>query len=134
MNRIVVSGRLCADPDFRATQSGVSRCTFRIAVPRRFKNADGNTESDFITVVCWRSTADFAAKYLTKGRKVAVDGSFQTRSYDAQDGSKRTVYEIIADSVEALDRAGDAKADAETAVAVQGTGGFTDFDDDELPF
>lgn len=73
-----------------------------MAVQRPFRNSSGNRDADFLTVVAWRQTADFVNKYLTKGRKVAVEGSIQTRSYDAQDGSKRYVTEIIADRVEAL--------------------------------
>ena len=95
-------GNLANDPEPFTTQSGISRSTFRIAVQRRFANAQGVREADFFTVIAWRQTADFCNRYLSKGRKVAVEGSIQNRSYDAQDGSKRYVTEIIADSVEAL--------------------------------
>lgn len=89
-------------------------------------------------MVAWRQTADFCNRYLTKGRKVAVEGTIQTRSYDAQDGSKRYVTEVIADNVEALDRAADAPAAAAPAApaaqAAPGNGDFQEVDDDELPF
>lgn len=141
MNRVVITGNLARDPEAFTTQSGISRSTFTVAVQRRFAGADGHREADFLTVVAWRQTADFCNKYLTKGRKVAVDGSIQTRSYDAQDGSKRYVTEIIADSVEAL---GNANKDngptpppsREGKANKQDSGdGFTEVeDDDELPF
>ena len=106
------------------------RSTFRIAVQRRFANAQGVREADFLTVVAWRQTAEFCNKYLLKGRKVAVEGSVQVRSYDAQDGSKRYVTEIIADSVEALGGHED-KRPADAPNEVQG---FVEVDDDSLPW
>ena len=103
MNKVILIGNLAADPESRTTQSGVSQCTLRIAVQRRFAGPDGKRESDFFNVICWRQTAEFCARYLSKGRRIAVEGSLQTRSYDAQDGSKRFVTEVIADNVEFCD-------------------------------
>lgn len=143
MNKVILIGNLANDPEAFTTQSGVSRSTFRIAVQRRFANAQGVREADFLTVVAWRQSADFCNRYLTKGRKVAVEGSIQTRSYDAQDGSKRYVTEIIADSVEALggrDEGGAARphdngpTPPPAAPAVPASNDFTEVDDDELPF
>lgn len=102
MNKVILIGNLASDPESRTTSSGVATCTFRLAVQRRFANASGVREADFLPIVCWRQTAELCSKYLLKGRKVAVEGSIQTRSYDAQDGTKRYVTEIIADSVEFL--------------------------------
>lgn len=138
MNKVILSGFLANNPESRTTVNGVTTCTFRLAVQRRFANKDGNRESDFLPIVCWRQTADFASRYLLKGRRVAVEGSIQTRSYDAQDGSKRYVTEIIADNIEALDKA-EQKAEAPSDVvekAQQLFGeGFTEVtDDDALPF
>jgi len=144
MNKVILIGNLANDPEARTTQSGISQSTFRVAVQRRFANAQGVREADFLTVVAWRQTADFCNRYLTKGRKVAVEGSIQTRSYDAQDGSKRYVTEIIADSVEALggrDEAGsgaprprDEGPTPPPAVQTPSANDFTEVDDDELPF
>lgn len=131
MNKVILIGNLTADPEARTTQSGISKSTFRIAVQRRFKNSEGNYDSDFFTVVAWRNTADFCNNYLAKGRKVAVEGSLQTRTYDAQDGSKRYVTEVIADSVEALTKAAEAPTGAP---APQQGDGFEEVDDDQLPF
>lgn len=105
MNKVILIGNLAADPESRTTQSGVQQCTLRLAVQRRFANQQGQREADFFNVVCWRQTAEFAARYLSKGRKIAVEGSIQNRSYTAQDGSKRYVTEINAEHIESLDRA-----------------------------
>lgn len=142
MNRVILIGNLANDPESRTTQSGVAQCSFRLAVQRRFKGANGERETDFLPVVCWRQTAEFAQRYLAKGRKVAVEGSIQTRSYDAQDGSKRYVTEIIADSVEAVGGREDGAQGAQGAQSVQNAQkpaqdhqmGFTEVNDDELPF
>ena len=139
MNRVILIGNIASDPEGRTTQSGIAQCSFRIAVQRRYKGANGERETDFLPVVCWRQTAEFAQRYLAKGRKVAVDGSIQTRSYDAQDGSKRYVTEIIADSVEAVGGREDGAQNAQNTQNTQKQAqnrqdGFTDVDDDELPF
>ena len=141
MNKAILIGNLANDPESRTTQSGIAQCTFRLAVQRRFANAQGVREADFIPIVCWRQTAELCSRYLSKGRKVAVEGSIQTRSYDAQDGTKRYVTEIIADNVEFLssrDEGGhsdySAPAPAPRQSAPANNGGFTEVDDDELPF
>ena len=100
MNHVTLIGRLAADPEARTTQSGISQCSFRLAVPRRFANQQGVREADFLNIVAWRGTADFCARYFHKGMRVGVEGSLQTRSWQAQDGSKRYAVEVIADNVE----------------------------------
>ena len=135
MNKVIIIGNLANDPEAFTTQSGISRSTFRVAVQRRFTNAQGVREADFLPVVAWRQTAEFCKRYLTKGRKVAVEGSLQTRSYDAQDGSKRYVTEIIADSVETLDKRQEGEQRPADAPPQQPRGGdFTEVEDDDLPF
>ncbi len=144
MNKVIMIGNLASDPEGRTTQSGISQSTFRIAVQRRFANQQGVREADFFTVIAWRQTADFCNRYLTKGRKVAVEGSIQNRSYDAQDGSKRYVTEIIADSVEAVGGREEGQAAARprdngptpppATPATPSMNDFTEVDDDELPF
>ena len=143
MNKAILIGNLTGDPETMTTSSGITKCNFTVAVQRRFANAQGVREADFIPVVCWRQTAELCSRYLSKGRKVAVEGSIQTRSYDAQDGTKRYVTEIVADSVEFLgsrDEGGrqggfDAPAaPAPRASAPANNGAFTEVDDDELPF
>lgn len=97
LNHIVIMGRLTHDPELRRTASSTPVTSFSLAVERDFKNADGTKETDFIDVVAWRGTAEFAAKYFTKGRMVAVDGHLQTRKWTDKDGNKRTATEINAD-------------------------------------
>jgi single-strand DNA-binding protein len=102
MNKCELTGNLTKDPELKTTTSGLSVCNFTIAVSRRFKNQNGEREADFIPVVAWKQTAEFVAKYLRKGNRAGVVGSIQTRSYDAQDGTRRYVTEVIADEVESL--------------------------------
>lgn len=98
MNKAIIIGNLTKDPEKKVTSDGVSVANFTVAVSR-----SGNREkADFLPVVTWRKLADNCAKYLAKGRKVAVIGEIQTRSYTANDGSKRYVTEINADEVEFL--------------------------------
>ena len=130
MNKVILIGHLAADPESRTTQSGIAQCTLRLAVQRRFANAQGQREADFFPIVCWRQTAEFAAKHLSKGRKIAVEGSLQARSYDAQDGSKRYVTEVIADNVEFCD----SRLEGAHKPAGEAQGGFVPHEDDDLPF
>lgn len=151
MNKVVLIGNLVRDPEVRATQSGISVCNFTVAVNRRFKKENGEQETDFLNVIAWRQLAELCSKYLAKGRKVAVTGSIQTRQYEAKDGSKRTAWDIVADEVEFLtpqnQQSGTPSApgayttaaskDSGTAYAPQphnDFGGFTQVDDEELPF
>ena len=103
MNRIVLIGRLTADPQMRYTQTGIAVTNFRLAVDRPFTNQQGEREADFIDIVTWRKLAELCANNLGKGRLVAVDGRLQTGSYEAQDGSRRNTAEVVADSVRFLD-------------------------------
>lgn len=100
INRIVLAGRLTRDPELRYTPNGKATASFTIAVNRKFKR----DEADFITIVAWNQLAEHCANYLAKGRQVAVDGRLQIRSYDAQDGQKRWVTEVVADDVQFLDK------------------------------
>ena len=152
MNKVYLVGNLTRDPEMRSTSTGIPVCNFSIAVNRRFKNAQtGQQETDFFNIVAWRQLAELCSRYLAKGRKVAVFGSIQTRSYEAQDGTKRTAFDIVADEVEFLSSpqsagasAGDYHAAPSPAPAAApraqapafapADAGFTQVDDDELPF
>ena len=102
MNKVILIGRLTRDPEMRTTPSGVATTSFTIAVQRNYANAQGDREADFISCVAWRKQAENIAKYCSKGSQVAVEGRIQTRNYDAQDGTKRYVTEVIADNVSFL--------------------------------
>lgn len=130
MNRAFLVGNLTRDPELRKTQTDVSVCTFSIACNRRFANANGQREADFLNIVVWRAQADNCYQYLRKGSRVAVAGSIQTRSYEAQDGSRRYVTEIVADEVEFL---GNNAAHAESEPAAD-YDNMTPVVDDDLPF
>lgn len=102
MNKITLIGNLTANPELRSTPSGVSVCTFTIAVNRRFANADGEKQTDFFRINAWRGLADTCARYLEKGKKVAVIGELQARQYNAKDGTTRMSLDVAADEVEFL--------------------------------
>ena len=101
MNKVILIGNLTKDPELSTTNSGINYCRFTLAVPKRFANA-GERDAEFINIVVWRVQADNCHKYLKKGSKACVIGSLQTRSYDAQDGTKRYVTEVVAEEVEFL--------------------------------
>lgn len=99
MNKVQLLGRLTHDPKMKQTQSGVAVANFSIAVNRRFKNADGEHETDFINCTAWRNTAEFLCKYFTKGSQIAVVGSIQTQKYTDEDGNNRTSTGVVVDEV-----------------------------------
>ena len=140
MNRAFLVGNLTRDPELRKTQNDISVCTFTIACNRRFANANGQREADFLPIVVWRAQADNCYRYLKKGRRVAVVGSIQVRSYDAQDGSKRYVTEIVADEVEFLGTNNSSGRDSgeydsfTPQNASQASGDMQSVEDDDLPF
>lgn len=107
LNRVILIGRLTRDPELKYTPQGQPVATMGLAVNRFTKDENNNYEVDFFNIVAWRRTAEFANNYLTKGRLVSVDGRIQTRSYVAADGTKRNVFEIVAENLEGLDRKGD---------------------------
>lgn len=128
MNKVFLIGNLTRDPELSTTNNGVKLCKFTLAVSRNYSK-DGKRETDFLPVVIWRAPADNCARYLKKGSKAAVSGSIQTRSYDAQDGTRRYVTEIAADEVQFLSTKNDDGRDE----------GDVDFDDlkpidEDLPF
>ena len=149
LNHIVLMGRLTRDPELRRTQSGTAVTSFTLAVDRDFKSQSGEKETDFIDVVAWRSTAEFAAKYFTKGRMAIVEGRLQIRPWTDKEGNSRRSAEVVADNIyfgdSKRDSAGDMggySAPAYTAPAggysapVGGPSGFAEIDeeDGDLPF
>jgi single-strand DNA-binding protein len=102
LNRAVIIGRLTKDPDYRQTNNGTALTRFSLAVDRKFKGANGERATDFLDIVTFGKTAENCANFLSKGKLAAVDGSVQVNSYVAKDGSKRTVYQIVAEDVRFL--------------------------------
>ena len=163
INTVVLVGNLARDPDGGTTQSGIAYCRFTVACQRPFKNAQGQYEADFIDCMAWRQTAEFVQRHFIKGNKIGLRGSLQKRSYDAQDGTKRYVTEVVADNVEFVaprsDGSGQAAQSGNGQVnrnqngtipgimqpssnqqqrmdlnGQQANDGFLEVDDDELPF
>ncbi len=102
MNKVVLVGNITQDIELRTTASGISTRSFGLAVGRSRKNKDGSRTTDFITIVAWRHTAEYCAKYLCKGDRIAVAGSWQNRSFEDKQGIKRTVSECVAEEVQPL--------------------------------
>ena len=123
LNKAILIGRLTRDPELRSTSNDISVTSFTVAVDRNFTNQQGEKETDFIPVVAWRKLAETCAKYLEKGRLVAVSGRMQVRSYEAKDGSKRYVTEVVADEVQFLERTEEHKPEFKEVE-----------NDEELPF
>jgi single-strand DNA-binding protein len=131
MNRVFIIGNLTKDPELRTTNSGISKCSFTVAVQRRGQDK----QADFIPVVAWRGLADNCGKYLAKGRQVAVCGSIQTRSYDTASGDKRYVTEVVADEVQFLSKSGSGGKFSEEQDTPMNTSEFEPVNDlDDLPF
>ena len=140
LNRCILMGRLTRDPELRRTQSGTAVASFALAVERDFKDKDtGEKTADFSDIVAWRQTAEFVARYFTKGRLAVVEGRLQTRSYEDKNGSKRKAVEVVADSVYFADSRKDGDSTPPPAAyeaPASKPGEFTELSDDdgELPF
>ena len=130
MNKVVLIGNLTKDPDVRTTSGGASVTTLSIAVNRRFKDKSGERVTDYFRVVAWNKLADICGKYLVKGNKVSVSGELQTTDYEAKDGTKRYVTEILADEVEFLTP----KSDRNQSVDDIGFTDITGEEGDGFPF
>ena len=104
MNKVILIGNLTKDPENTTVGNDTSLTKFTIAVQRKFKNADGEYDADFINCTAWRKTADFISKYFEKGQKIAVVGSIQVSSYEAQDGSKKYATDVIVDEAEFVEK------------------------------
>jgi len=100
MNKVILAGRLVRDPEVRYTQTGKAVASFTLAVNRRFSSSDAQQTADFIPIVVWDKLAEVCGNNLVKGSQVLIEGRIQIRSYDAQDGSKRYVTEVIAHEIE----------------------------------
>lgn len=130
MNKAILIGNLTKDPEITTTTNGISVCRFTLAISRRYTKSDGERDTDFINIVAWRALAENAHKFLRKGSKTAVVGTIQTRNYDAPDGSKRYVTEVVADEVEFIStRNNDGATKKQDDVAK-----LEPIDDNDLPF
>lgn len=137
MNKAILSGRIASEIELKTTATDVSVCSFRLAVQRKFKNAEGNYEADFINIVAWRAQAEFISKYFDKGDPIELCGNIQTRNYE-KDGHKVYITEVVVDEVgfaQVKKQGSDAPATNDTAPAMPDTSGFVPMAaDDDLPF
>ena len=128
LNKVILMGRLTADPELRRTTSGTAVTSFSLAVERA-KARDGSKETDFIDVVAWSGTAEFVCRWFQKGQLLALCGRLQTRVWEDKSGNRRKSVEVVADEVHFVGSKNDSRPPAEPITA----GDFTD-DDGELPF
>lgn len=142
MNKVFLIGNLTRDPELTETAGGVSVCHFAIAVNRSYSSSDGERQTDFFNVTAWRGLADTVARYTKKGNKVAVSGSIQMRTYDDNNGVRRTAVDVIAQDVEFLSAKNAGGDDFYDAPAAPSAGSparkkptLQSFDDDgDIPF
>ena len=99
LNKVLLQARLGNDPEFKTSSNGISVVTLNVAVKRDFKNKNGENETDWLTVVIWRQTAEMVAKYFKKGDQILIEGSIQTRKFTDKNGNNRTAFEIVANNV-----------------------------------
>ena len=147
MNSICLMGRLTSDPELKTTNSGISVTSFTIAVDRAYAPKGQERQADFIPCTAWRQTAEFITRYFRKGNRIAVQGSLQSRTYTANDGSKRTAYEVVIDNAYFCESKGGQAAatpgydsqipqtEARPAFSTANTGDFEEIlSDEQLPF
>ena len=141
MNKIILIGNLTRDPELRSTANGTSVCTFTIAVNRRFATQGGEREADFFRINAWRQLGETCSRYLSKGRKVAVIGELQARTFEAKDGTTKMSLDVSADEVEFLSpktsddggRYNDRQSSG-SSVNEPDLTGFADIQSDDIPF
>lgn len=132
MNKLFLIGNLTGDPELKQTRSGVSVCTFSIAVSRRFAGQNAEKQTDYFRINAWRGLGETCAKYLAKGKKVAVVGELQPRTYQANDGSTKISLDVLADEIEFLTPRGQPEAGTQRPPSLSD---FTEYDEgDDLPF
>ncbi len=134
MNKITLIGNLTHDPEVRSTMSGVSVCSFTIAVNRRHEDKSGERPTDFFRITTWRQLADSCGRYLAKGRKVAVLGELQAQLFNAKDGLTRMSLDVHADEVEFLSPRQSSEASVEHRGDPKDMEGFSDISSDDIPF
>lgn len=131
MNKCIELGRLTKDPEIRSTNGGKTVATFTLAVDRPFVNQDGKREADFIPVVVWGKAAELVGNSCGKGHRLLVEGRLQIRNFDAKDGTKHWVTEVIASNVEFIERKSESKNTQPKTMAEMGQD--VPFDE-EVPF
>ena len=143
LNKVVLAGRITADPELKTTQSGISVTTFSLAINRRYSKDREQQQADFITIVAWRNTAEFITKYFRKGSAICITGSIQTRSWTDNQCNKRYATEVVADEAIFVDSKSDSApaqtfGEAPASYAAPSADPAPNFEeisgDDDLPF
>lgn len=147
MNKITLIGNLTRDPEVRATPNGITICSFTIAVNRRFGNANGEKITDYFRINAWRQLGEICGRYLSKGKKCAIVGELQARTYEGKDGQTYMSLDVSADEVEFLspkDQDGSGSSaprpayspapTSQPAASPSDLSGFTDIECDDIPF
>lgn len=140
LNRVFLIGRLTKDPEVRQTSNGTPVTNFTIAINRKYKNTSGELKEDttYVGVVAWQKLAELCKQFLAKGRAVLVEGKMQNRSWETEDGQKRSTLEIRADRIEFLDRESRSDSAGSSAEAAESqpvsTEPAAEKSDDDLPF
>ena len=133
MNKVILTGRLTRDPEIRYTTSGKAVASFSLAVERRHSLEQSPT-ADFIPCISWTKLGEWVGNYLSKGSKILIEGRLQVRSYDAQDGSKRYVTEVIASEIEFAESKKDGESREGSTPNNPGGFGGQPVSDDDIPF
>ena len=140
INRVILMGRLTADPELKTTASGISVTSFSIAVDRSYVKNGEERKADFINIVCWRQTAEFVCRYFSKGSLIALEGQLQTRTFQAKDGTNRHITEVVADMINGVQFLSKGKVNemnqdpGNTFDSMGFDDGMTPVDDGDMPF
>ena len=133
MNKVVLIGRLTRDPELKFTPgNGNAVANFTVAVDRRMPNKDGVREADFVTIVVWGKMAESTANYMSKGKLIGISGRIQTRTYDAKNGTKRYVTEVVAEEVKFLEWGDKGKQENKQSINISAD--VTPIDDGDIAF
>ena len=139
LNKIIEMGRLTVDPELKSTASGISVLSFNIAVNKPYNKEKEHPEANFFSCVAWRGVAETISKFFKKGDRIIVEGILQSRKYDANDGTKRTVIEIVVTDFSFVDKKTSDKPETQAKEDDKGLfggedGDFEPLDDDSMPF
>ena len=132
MNKISLIGRLGRDPEVKQTANGKSVATFTLAVDRRFKNASGQKEADWVNIVAWDKSAELISQYVKKGDQIGIVGRLQIRNYDGTDGQKKYVTEVICEEFDFISAKGARQENFSPKVKIEEVD--LSVDEDEIPF
>lgn len=133
-NKVILIGRLTADPEMRYTPSGKPVVNFTLAVDRRAAAGGGQKETDFVNIVAWQKLAEICSQYLNKGKLIAIDGRLQTRSYENKEGQKVKTFEVVANDMQMLDRPKSGESAERAPASVPAAGAPDEPEMEDVPF